>query len=55
MLDGVELLMAYLASRNISPLGNLPVYVGEIPENQQRNGVRFGYLISMGGNVSRLG
>ncbi|EJJ25013.1 hypothetical protein [Rhizobium sp. CF142] len=55
MLDGVELLMAYLASRNISPPGNLPVYVGEIPENQQRNGVRFGYLISMGDNVSRLG
>jgi hypothetical protein len=55
IFDGVELLMAYLASRNISPPGNLSVYVGEIPENQQRNGVRFGYLISMGGSVSRLG
>lgn len=55
LLDGVEFLIAYLASRNIESPGNIPVFVAEVPENQRRNGVRYGYLIDFGGSVSRLG
>ncbi|MEY9781671.1 hypothetical protein [Sinorhizobium fredii] len=52
---GAEMLMVFLASHHIAPVGGFPVGVGEIPLTQRRLGVRYGYLINMGGQVARLG
>jgi len=51
---GLEVLMAYLASYHLVPLGGLDVAVGELPEEQRRLGVRFGYLVNLGGRLTRL-
>ncbi|MCR4268269.1 hypothetical protein [Nitratireductor sp. ZSWI3] len=54
--DAAELLLAYLAAKHTAALGQFQVAVGEIPENQRGNdGVRFGYLINIGGTLQRLG
>lgn len=50
-----ETLWAYLASSHMKPLGNFPIAVGEVPEDQRRDGVRYGYMIAIGGEWSRLG
>ncbi|CCE95482.1 hypothetical protein SFHH103_00983 [Sinorhizobium fredii HH103] len=49
------MLMVFLASHHIAPVGGFPVGVGEIPLTQRRLGVRYGYLINMGGQIARLG
>ncbi|MVA19574.1 hypothetical protein GOZ94_11505 [Agrobacterium vitis] len=54
-LVGCETLMAFLAGRHMAGLGGFEVVVGEIPEAQRRSGVRYGYLVNLGGNFSRLG
>nr|WP_246707650.1 hypothetical protein [Ensifer oleiphilus] len=54
-LTGAELLMAFLAGYHVAEFGQFPIGVGEVPENQRSNGVRFGYLINFGGTVHRLG
>lgn len=52
---GVEILMVFLAGHHVAPAGGFPVGVGEIPVAQRRLGVRYGYLINIGGQISRLG
>ncbi|MBU2534498.1 MAG: hypothetical protein KKB37_17295 [Alphaproteobacteria bacterium] len=54
-LAGAELLMAHLAMYHVATFGKFPIGVGEIPEGQRINGVRFGYLMNMGGKLQRLG
>lgn len=54
-LAGTELLMVFLAGHHVAPFGKFNIGVGEIPENERRDGVRFGYLVEMGGAVHRLG
>ncbi|MEI1252955.1 hypothetical protein V8P78_34030, partial [Rhizobium sp. 6AS6] len=50
-----ELLMVYLSGHHVASLGKFPIGVGEIPGNQRRDGVRYGYLIQFGGSIHRLG
>ncbi|MGV2121697.1 hypothetical protein ACQZ4R_01150 [Agrobacterium vitis] len=51
-----ETLMAFLAVRHMVELGGFEMVVDEIPEAQRHYaGVRFGYLVNVGGNFSRLG
>lgn len=54
-LQGVEILMAFLASRHVAEIDRLQIDVGEIPEDQRRLGVRFGYLVNFGGTIVKLG
>ncbi|PKR89095.1 hypothetical protein CXZ10_11300 [Pleomorphomonas diazotrophica] len=54
-LTGAELLMAFLAAYHMAPLGGFEIGVGEIPVDQRRDGVRYGYLINLGGKLHRLG
>lgn len=54
-LAGAELLMVFLAGYHVSSLGKFPMGVGEIPQNQRRGGVRYGYLIQVGESIHRLG
>ena len=54
-LAGTELLMVFLAGHHLAPLGQFQIGVGEVPEGQRRDGVRFGYLINFNGNPQRLG
>lgn len=54
-LAATELLMVFLAGYHVDSLGKLPVGVGEIPENQRKDGVRYGYLIQLGEAYHRLG
>lgn len=54
-LAGIELLMVFLAGHHLAPFGQFNIGVGEIPEQQRRDGVRFSYLVEMGGTVHRLG
>lgn len=56
LLNGTELLLVYLAAKHTAAMGQFQVAVGEIPESQRGNdGVRFGYLINIGGTLQRLG
>ncbi|PSJ65813.1 hypothetical protein [Kumtagia ephedrae] len=56
LLNGTELLLAYLAARHTATTSHFFVVVGEIPEDQRgSDGVRFGYLINIGGVLQRLG
>jgi hypothetical protein len=55
LIGGVEILMAFLAGRHLVPLGGLQIVVGEIPPEQRRLGVRYVYLVNMGGKFARLG
>lgn len=51
-----ESMLLHLAGKNHAALGNFPVGVGIIPEDQRRMPkVRAGYLINIGGNWQRLG
>lgn len=50
-----ETLWAYLASSHMKPLGNFPIAVAELPEGQRRDGVRYGYMMAIGGVWNRLG
>lgn len=52
---GVEILMAFLAGRHVAPIGAFPIAVGEIPTEQRQLGVRYGYLVNINGQFSRLG
>lgn len=54
-LAGTELLMVFLAGHHLAPFGAFNIGVGEIAEKQRRDGVRFGYLVEIGGAVHRLG
>lgn len=54
-LAGTELLMVFLAGHHLAPLGQFQIGVGEVPEEQRRVGVRFGYLINFNGKPQRLG
>ncbi|CDM57610.1 MULTISPECIES: hypothetical protein [Rhizobium] len=54
-VDGIETLMAFLAASNVATLGKFQIMVGEVPEHQRRDGVRFGYLVGVGGGWNRLG
>jgi len=54
-LAGTELLMVFLAGHHLAPLGQFQIGVGEVPEEQRRDGVRFGYLINFNGKPQRLG
>jgi hypothetical protein len=54
-LAGAELLMVYLSGEHVASFGKFPIGVGEVPENQRRDGVRYGYLIQLGGSIHRLG
>jgi hypothetical protein len=48
-----ESLIAFLCSKHVQSFGGLPVLVGELPDDYRkaREGVRFGYLIVMGGRA----
>lgn len=54
-LHGTETLMAFLAGHHVAPFGVFQIGVGEIPEDQRRYGVRYGYLLNFGGKLQRLG
>jgi hypothetical protein len=54
-LVGCETLMAFLAGHHMAEFGGFEIVVGEIPEKQRRSGVRYGYLVNLGGNFSKLG
>ncbi|TDH38446.1 hypothetical protein E2A64_04860 [Pseudohoeflea suaedae] len=54
-LAGSEVLMAFLAGHHTKSFGKFPIIVGEIPEAQRQNRVRYGYLIKLGASFQRLG
>lgn len=49
-----ELLFAFLAARNLKEPRIIPIYVDQIPENQRRNGVRYGYVMLFGDHPQRM-
>lgn len=55
LINFAESLIAIMASRNVADHGAFNVCVGDIPEKERRFGVRYGYLIEIGGVYQRLG